>query len=61
MPEEWGELVSVPGALDALRESLLGSVDGLRAVRSLAVLVAVAALAALWARGQLHIHKAPAP
>ncbi len=55
VPQEWSELVSVPGALDGLRESLLGSVDAARLVRSLAVLVGVAAVASLWARAQLHL------
>lgn len=56
-PEGWSELVSVPGALDALRESLLGSIDGARALRATVVLVAAAVLASLWARAQLHVHR----
>jgi len=55
VPDEWSDLVSVPGALDALRDSLLGSLDAARLVRALAVLVAASALASLWARAQLHL------
>jgi hypothetical protein len=61
VPDEWSELVSVPGALDALRDALLGSVDALRAVRALAVLVAVATLASLWARAQLRLRSSVEP
>jgi len=57
VPDEWSELVSIPGALDALREALLGSIDGARALRAIVVLVAVTVLATLWARAQLHVHK----
>jgi hypothetical protein len=57
VPEEWSELVSIPGALDALREALLGSIDGARALRAIVVLVAVTILATLWARAQLHVHR----
>lgn len=57
VPEEWSELVSVPGSLDALQESLIGTIDGARALRALVVLVAVTVLAALWARAQLHVHR----
>jgi len=61
VPEEWSELVSIPGALDALREALLGSIDGARALRAIVVLVAITVLATLWARAQLHVHRsAPA-
>jgi hypothetical protein len=57
VPDEWRELVSIPGALDALREALLGTVDGARALRAIVVLVAVTVLATLWARAQLHVHR----
>jgi hypothetical protein len=57
VPDEWSELVSIPGALDGLREALLGSIDGARALRAIVVLVAVTILAMLWARAQLHVHR----
>ena len=56
-PDAWSELVSVPGALDALREALLGTVDFARALRALVVIVAVTLLASLWARGQLRARR----
>ena len=57
VPDDWSELVSIPGALDALREALIGTVDGPRALRAIVVLSAITVLAALWARAQLHIHR----
>ena len=57
VPDEWGELVSIPGALDALRDALLGSIDGARALRAIVVLSAVTVLTTLWARAQLHVHR----
>ncbi len=57
VPEDWSELVSVPGALDALRESLLGKIDAGRALRAVVVLALVTALASVWARAQLHVHQ----
>jgi len=57
VPDAWSELVSVPGALDALRESLLGGVDPARALRAIVVLAAVAVGASLWARAQLRFHR----
>jgi hypothetical protein len=57
VPDEWSELVSIPGALDGLREAFLGSIDGARALRAIVVLVAVTILAMLWARAQLHVHR----
>ncbi len=56
VPDDWSELVSVPGALDALRESIL-AVDAPRALRAIVVLALVTVLASVWARGQLHVHK----
>jgi hypothetical protein len=54
LPEGWGELASIPGALGALRASLLPWVaDPLRFTRALAVLALVVALALLVVRGQL--------
>lgn len=53
VPEDWAELVSIPGALDALRDALLGSADAAQFVRALIVLIAVSGLAVLWARAQL--------
>ncbi len=55
VPEDWSELVSVPGALDALREGLLNA-DAARALRAVVVLASVTVLASVWARGQLHVH-----
>jgi hypothetical protein len=53
VPDDWRELVSVPGALDALRASLLGAVDAPRLVRAMAVLIGVVGLCVAWARAQL--------
>jgi hypothetical protein len=53
VPAAWSDLVSVPGALDALRDSLHPSLDGARAVRAAAVLAAVTVGALAWARAQL--------
>jgi hypothetical protein len=58
VPEGWGELVSIPGALDALREGLQGSPDPTRVVRAAAVLAIVAIGAVGWARAQLSIRGA---
>jgi predicted cation transporter len=55
-PDGWSELVSVPGALDALRESLLGKVDVAEALRAFVVLALIALLASAWARAQLRFH-----
>ncbi len=55
-PEGWSELVSVPGALDALRDSLIGSVDLAQALRALVVLAVVTLLSSAWARAQLRVH-----
>jgi hypothetical protein len=60
VPDDWSELVSVPGALDALRDSLMGAIDPLRTVRAFAVLVAAATLATLWARAELHLRRSVA-
>jgi hypothetical protein len=60
VPDDWSELVSVPGALDALRDSLMGAIDPLRTVRALAVLVAASTLASIWARAQLHLRRSVA-
>jgi len=59
VPEEWSDLVSVPGALDALRDSFIGAVDLLRAIRAFAVLAAVAMAAFFWAGAQLHLRTWP--
>jgi len=56
-PDGWGELVSVPGVLDALRESMQGSFDFARLVRALVVLAMVTVLASAWARAQLRVHR----
>ncbi len=56
-PDDWSELVSVPGALDALRESLLHGFDGARALRAIVVLAGVFVLASVWARAQLRFHR----
>jgi hypothetical protein len=54
LPEGWGELASIPGALGALRGSLLpAGLDPLRGSRALAILLLVVVLAMLVARGQL--------
>jgi len=54
LPEGWGELASIPGALGELRVSLLPAVaDPLRFTRALAVLALVVAIALLVVRGQL--------
>ena len=55
VPAAWSDLVSVPGALDALRDSLHPSIDGARAVRAAAVLAAVTLAALVWARAQLAV------
>jgi len=57
VPDAWSELVSVPGALDALREALLGTIDPARALRALVVLAAVALVAVGWAHAQLRFHE----
>jgi hypothetical protein len=54
LPEGWGELVSIPGALAALRSSLLqGSFDPLRLMRATALIGLVVLVALLIVRGQL--------
>jgi hypothetical protein len=54
VPEGWGELMSIPGALGALRASLVPSgLDAFRFTRAVAVLALVVALALLAVRGQL--------
>jgi hypothetical protein len=54
LPEGWGELASIPGALDALRASLLPSgLDALRFTRAFAMLALIVALALIAVRGQL--------
>jgi len=59
-PDDWSELVSVPGALDALRESMLGGFDGARALRAIVVLAGVFVVALVWARAQLRFHRSTA-
>ncbi len=56
-PDEWSELVSIPGALDALREAMLDGFDGARALRAVVVLAAIFVLASVWARAQLRFHR----
>jgi hypothetical protein len=56
VPEAWSELVSVPGALDALRESLLQS-DAELGLRAFAVLIFAALVAFAWARAQLLLRR----
>jgi len=53
VPSEWSDLVSVPGALDALRDALHPAIDAAQAVRSFAVLAFVTLASILWARAQL--------
>jgi len=55
VPSAWSELVSVPGALDALRDSLHPSIDAARAARAGAVLAAITMGALVWARAQLAV------
>jgi hypothetical protein len=55
-PDDWSELVSVPGALDALRDAALGA-EGARALRAIVVLASVFVIASLWARSQLRLHR----
>jgi len=54
LPEGWGELVSIPGALGALRASLLpGSIDPLRLLRASALITLLILASMLVVRGQL--------
>jgi hypothetical protein len=54
LPEGWGELASIPGALTTLRSSLLpDAFDALRIARAFAVLALVVAISLLVVRGQL--------
>jgi hypothetical protein len=54
LPEGWAELVSIPGALGALRASLApGGLDPLRFARAFAMLALVVALALLAVRAEL--------
>ncbi|HEY1958394.1 MAG TPA: hypothetical protein VGH28_22410 [Polyangiaceae bacterium] len=56
-PEGWGGLVSVPGILDELRESMQGAFDPVRGLRAIVVLALVTILASAWARAQLSVHR----
>jgi hypothetical protein len=54
LPEGWGELGSIPGALGALRASLSpGALDPLRFARAFAMLALVVALSLIAVRAQL--------
>ena len=60
-PDDWSELVSIPGALDALRDAFLDGFDGARALRAVLVLAAVFVTSSLWARAQLRFHRSAIP
>jgi hypothetical protein len=58
VPAGWGELLSVPSALGALRAGLAGPVDPWQAARAAAVLAAVAARS--FANVRAEVGRAPA-
>ena len=60
VPEPWGDVVSIPAALDSLREGLNAPLDPARCARAVFALAGVIVLATLVVRSQAAIRRKPA-
>jgi len=60
VPEPWGDVVSIPAALDSLREGLNAPLDPARCARAVFALAVVIVLATLVVRSQAAIRRKPA-